>query len=311
MAAQSGADEAALETSLNSLIPADPTVAEGILKEVKHIFDRLGVTFFLRQGTCLGVVRENGLIPWDDDLDLGSVIGLHGFTEDRVEGVVAAFRENGFFARIERQNQYTYASMIKASVRVDWMCYRVVDDSIVHFPGVRFPARLFTNLKEVDFIGEKFCLPNPPEEYLSLKYGADWRVPKRQGFEKDVVDMIPEGPAPGRAGRLRQFLARHLLPRHAARVRVLDGAGEPVAGAQVVVTGLSVTRTNRRGYARFYLPYEDFYAFVVRSGNHEEVLYEEKIRPGATYVYRPDAEVTQGRYFALTEEDRTGATERA
>ena len=304
MSATDATSQAALDRSYEAWQPLDVTKAKArsILKEAKQILDRLGVGFFLRQGTLLGAIRDNGFIPWDDDLDLGSVIGLHGFTEKSVDRVVAAFRDNGFFTKVERQDQCIYVPMMKSSIRIDWMCYRIIYDSTFHYPGVRIPVRLFTNLKEIDFVGEKFHVPNPPEEYLRFKYGEEWMVPKKTGFEKDVVDLIPEGPAPGRAGRLRQFVTKHLLPWSTSRIRVLDLEGKPVAGAEVVVAGLGRSRTDGQGYAKLYLPYNDFYALVVRFANHEEVLYEEKMSPGETYVYRPDVQLTSGRYLALTPE---------
>ena len=238
MKASDGASETALERSLSEWIPLDVAAAAVVLREAKQILDDLGVVFFLRQGTCLGAIRDHGFIPWDDDLDLGSVIGLHGFSEKSVDRVVAAFRKNGFFARVEHQDQCIYVSMIKSAVRTDWMCYPIIDDSIFHYPGTRIPVRLLTNLKEIEFIGEKFYVPNPPDEYLRLKYGEEWMIPKKTGFEKDVLDLIPEAPLPGRAGRLKQFLIKHVMPWRTSRLRILNHKGEPVAGADVVVAGL-------------------------------------------------------------------------
>ena len=183
MKASDGASEAALERSLAEWIPADPVAAKMVLIEAKQILNKLGIVFFLRQGTCLGAIRDHGFIPWDDDLDLGSVFGLHGFSEKSVDRVVAAFRENGFFAKVEHHDQYIYVPMIKSAVRVDWTCYRILDDSIFHYPGVRLPVRLFTNLKEIEFLEEKFNVPNPPEEYLLLKYGEEWVGERGRGTE--------------------------------------------------------------------------------------------------------------------------------
>ena len=68
----SDAENAALMEHLERTIPAmNLADAEHLLHDVKQVLDEHGVVFFLRQGTCLGAVREHALIPWDDDLDLG------------------------------------------------------------------------------------------------------------------------------------------------------------------------------------------------------------------------------------------------
>ena len=79
---------AEIEKAMNTLTPIDVSAAEVVLKEAKEIMDQLGVVFFLRQGTCLGAIRDNAILAWDDDIDIGSVIGLHGLTNESVHDVV-------------------------------------------------------------------------------------------------------------------------------------------------------------------------------------------------------------------------------
>lgn len=299
----------AFERSIKSPKPLDPAVASERLMDVKRILDGLGVVFFLASGTCLGAIRENRFIPWDDEMDTACVIGLHGFTEEMIDRVIDAFTDDGYYAHVDRTSRSVGISFVKSSVRVDWTCFRIIGDSIVQYPAVKTPLRLFTELKEIDFIGEKFLVPSPPEEYLRIKYGPDWTTPKAGGFEKDVVQNIPDGDVLDRRGRLGQFLVKHIVPWRAGRLRVLDGEGEPVQGAEVIIAGVGRSRTNRQGYARFYVPDEYFYAVTVRYGGHEEVLYSEVLTPGGTYVYRPGPEPTSPqdykagvRAMALTRE---------
>ena len=184
------AGEAALERSKELAEPLDPAKGQRMLKELKQIFDQAGVTFFMRHGTCLGAIRNNAFIPWDDDLDVGCVIGLHGFTEESIDPIIATFRDNGFFAKVEYLDHSVFVSLLKSAVRTEWACYRIIDGGVFQYPGIRIPVRLFTDLKEIEFMGVKLHVPNPPEEYLRVKYGEDWRTPKQVGYEKDVVEMI-------------------------------------------------------------------------------------------------------------------------
>jgi hypothetical protein len=303
------ADAAAMDESIKTVQPVDVKAAAELLREAKQILDKQGITFALVSGTCLGAVRDNQLIPWDDDIDLGSVLGLNELTEEKIERVANAFRDNGFIVGVAPQDHCISVLLLKDSVRIDWISFRIIDDCTFHYPGVRIPARMLTDLKEIDFIGEKFYVPNPPEEYLRLKYSEDWTVPKKAGqYEADVLSQIPERTAPGRAGKLKQFIIKHLLPWRATMIRVLDLEGRLVAGAEVVVAGLGRSVTNSQGYARLYVPRNFVYALVVRFANHEEVLYEEELSPGETYLYKPDVQSKSGRYFTLTPENHPCTT---
>lgn len=299
----SDAENAALMDELMRAIPPmDVRDGEKLLLEAKEVFDEHGIVFFLRQGTCLGAVRDQALIPWDDDLDLGSIIDMHGFSEDMIGPAVESLRAKGCYVEVLHDGLYTAVKIFKYRIRIDWQCYRVVKGTIAHYPGVPFPVSLFEELQGVDFLGTTFQVPNPPDDYLQYKYGPDWGTPKQVGYEKDVLEAMPKGIVPGRPGRLRQFLAVRFAPGKTARLLVLDEQDEPVSGAGVLVAGLNQTKTNRKGVARFYLPGPDNYAVAVTVNGHEEVLYEESMTPGGSYVYRPDPEQSEGRYFVLTEE---------
>jgi LicD family len=298
----SDAENSALMDELERAIPPmDIGDAESLLREAKEVFDKHGIVFFLRQGTCLGAVRDQALIPWDDDIDLGSIIDMHGFTEDLIGPAVESLRERGCYVEVQHDGLYTTVRIMKHRIRIDWQCYKVVKGTIAHYPGVPFPVELFEQLSEVDFIGDTYMVPSPPEEYLRYKYGPDWETPKQVGYEKDVLDAMPKGTVPGRAGWLKQSFITRFAPGRTARLLVLDEDGKAVAGAEVMIAGLNRSKTNREGLAKFYLPSPDHYAVAVTANGRQEVLYEEAMAPGHTYVYRPDPEKPEGRYFVLTE----------
>ena len=294
--------------------PMDMAVAERLLLEAKEIMDRLGVKFFLRQGTCLGAVRDNAFIPWDDDLDLGVILEPNGFTQQSIESILVAFRQSGYYAQTELSNSVTLLTALKDNIRIDILFHQVIREQIYHWPGIWLPARLFYQLKEIPFLGKTFSVPNPPEEYLRIKYGPNWRTPKRLGYAKDVVDNIPMEPALGFFARAKHFLIGSLHPGNVARLRVLDRNGLPICKANIRIVGLGSFKTDKLGNAKLDLQKDRhssriptiglsdpgaIYSIVISYEDHEEVLYEEILAPNKSYVYQPDPAQTEGRIFVL------------
>ena len=269
-----GSDQASLEYTLMYNPPMDLVVAERNLKELKQILDGLGVVFLLGSGSCLGATRDKAFIPWDDDVDLVSVIGINGFTEESPDIAANAFRERGYFVgELDAANSKTLMTL-KDNVRVSLESLRISDDHVYAYPGIRLPANMFTQPKEIDFLGEKFFVPNPPEEYLRIKYGVEWMVPKKAGsYEIDVVQKVQDVDLIGRPCRLR----------------VLDEQGKPVPDAEVVLVAGGRSRTDENGYAEIILPGHNWYALVIRYPGHEQVLYMEDMEPDKSYVYRADS----------------------
>ena len=292
MVFESGADKAALFKSYANVNRVNPELAKPMLKEAKDILDSLEIPFFLRQGTCLGAVRDRDFIPWDDDIDLGSVIGLNGLTEEMVSPVFDAFRNRGYFVNVESNDRWIAAGMMKSSLRLDLTFFYIIDESIFHFPFIWIPARLFSNLKEIEFMGGKYLVPNPPEEYLRAKYGPNWITPK-EDYEKDVLEQVVKS---------RVAKAEPIQAQPAMKIQVHNLLEELVQGAEVSVVGLAEASADDNGYVEFFLPYKDFYAVVIKFEDHEEILYQELLSPGASYIYTPDASITNGRLMVLSEE---------
>ena len=276
--------------------------AELVLKETKNILGELGIVFFLRHGTCLGAIRDGKLISWDDDLDVGSIIGLNGLDEKAIYHGTNAFKNNGFRATVSETDFYISVELEKSGIPLDWTCYRILDDSIFQYPAVRIPVELHYSLKEINFLGEQFLVPSPPEKYLELKYGPDWMTPKKTGFEHDIIKAIPDNTITRHSNRLVNLFKVISMTNYNCRIKVVDSNAEPILGASVVVVGIQSKRTNKSGYAKFNLPSKNYYAVVIEYGDHKEVLYQEILEPKVTYIYTPDSALKAGRIYALTEQ---------
>jgi hypothetical protein len=173
---------------------------------------------------------------------------------------------------------------------------------------VKIPVGLHENLKEIDFLGTKFMVPNPPEEYFRLKYGPDWMTPKQAGgFEQEVLDLMPEGTDSDseETSEILKLSTNRDTQSHTGSLKVVDSQGESVEGAEVtlaattVLTGVDTARTDKEGFVYFSLPEEACYVVAVELAGNKEILYLEELEPGVEYLYKPDSDNSTGRTNAL------------
>jgi len=154
--------------------------AKKMLFDMADVLEEIGLQFFLSDGTCLGAYREKDFIEYDDDVDLKAK------AEDFVPKyplLVEKIKEKGYgiwkgkfpFRRVSRM------SVRKESFHVD-ICGLYLIGNERWLPGKKhsfvWPARLFDNPEQIDFLGRRFNIPTPVTEYLALTYESDYMTPK-------------------------------------------------------------------------------------------------------------------------------------
>ena len=74
----------------------------GILKRFDSVCSELGIAYYLIGGSALGAVRHGGIIPWDDDIDVGMLrrdykIFCRAFKDDERFSLLTIDRAEGYF----------------------------------------------------------------------------------------------------------------------------------------------------------------------------------------------------------------------
>jgi len=171
-----------------SLESGNAGVQERIIARSAQLIDELsalGLRPFVSCGTLLGAVREGALLPHDDDADLGY---LSSFTNP-----VDVARE-GF--EVGHQLEALGYELVRHSATHMQLIYRTENGSFDHYIDVfatffsedghinqPFPVRgpmrpeQMLPFSTVTVRGTEFPAPADPEHWLTVNYGADWRIP--------------------------------------------------------------------------------------------------------------------------------------
>jgi len=163
-----------------------------ILEDVTQLLGKNHIPYWLDGGTFLGAVRMGGLIPWDDDLDLGL------FESDawKIVALKPALSKLGYDLVSHPIVDYKIISRNpilitlpdgkrkEVNVWVDLFLYRSQGDRFVlacekarkRWGRTAWYTRAqLQSLKQVKFGPLGLFTPSLPEHYLERQYGEDWK----------------------------------------------------------------------------------------------------------------------------------------
>ncbi len=184
------------------LTPEIRQKAHELLRSSCEILEDLGIHYWLDFGTLLGFIRDNKLIDWDHDMDLS----IRYDSDEQMEQMIRALAKR-YPVRV-----------LKPSLRSDtWKLgnYRTIKvyckkygfiktkfylDLFTQYRGrygnngadtyraivcgnnSEIPASFVDELDTFLFQGHEYKIPNHTEDFLALRYGDDWRTPKKEWY---------------------------------------------------------------------------------------------------------------------------------
>lgn len=176
-----------------------------MMKVTACIFDKIGIKYVLEAGTLLGVVRENRLLPWDNDVDFtitkpyekilirnawrfflkGYVVRLRRYRRD-----VKYFKKGEI--RMVKISQRSLFSILKKNVTLEIFIKKKIGDEYYWTVDTKnpvlkaVPERFYDQQTKYIFEGMAFSVPEDYIGYLRCHYGENWRTPiKEWNFRTD------------------------------------------------------------------------------------------------------------------------------
>jgi hypothetical protein len=157
------------------------------LSEVSSALSSVGVDWWLTAGTCLGLIREEGFIGHDTDIDIGVR------ESDLIDEVTTRLRALGFDLEETLGTPEVALQLCfrKRGVKVDLFVYYDDGQNLWHavhrqvsgewrYRRYVFDRDLFAAPLAASFGDVPVRIPNPPEDYLAAHYGENWRTPIKQ-----------------------------------------------------------------------------------------------------------------------------------
>ena len=156
------------------------------------VMKQAGIPYWLSEGTALGVIRENRLLPWDDDIDTSF---LEKYRDTFIKKVLPILEQNGFriVFLLNKGHFFSFADKVGNRLDVDIVskngkCGAPTTEHTGWNMSCDDMMKHIQYFKNVPFLGRTFTVPN--ETYLEYLYGKDWKTPKKENKINNNFDFL-------------------------------------------------------------------------------------------------------------------------
>ncbi len=168
-----------------------------VLKDITNLFDQKNIPYCLEGGTLLGIIREQRLLPWDNDMDLTITADHFEQVQSCLNGVTRKYRVRTrvFFSdygplkageprliKIRDRKFFFFRGRVQLDIFVkhsDGQDYYWVVGNPENHAIKSVPEKYYTDLTTYEFDGKQYRVPKDYRQYLTLRYG-DWEQPVKQ-----------------------------------------------------------------------------------------------------------------------------------
>ncbi len=171
------------------------------------LFKSLNIQMFPVFGTLLGVYREKGFIPHDNDLDVGIMSSERPANLDELMSEIGFKKKRQYYSKetgritedqfhlngvqidifyfFEKDIDTIYCYVARQHENKDWREANRTDG----LPSVLWPSPQCRFIEE-NFMGHKIYMPEKAAEWLAGIYGKDFMTPKVEWSEQDQKTNI-------------------------------------------------------------------------------------------------------------------------
>lgn len=176
-----------------------PEIMTKCLGELSAYLDRIGINWGPAFGTLIGIIRNDGYLPWSPNFDLY----ILKEDEERFKDILWTLNEAGFsVVRYERRGLY-YLEKNNQLFKI-FVLHKISFD-VRHTGGTDFiHEKYIQNTVKWEFKGILLNVPSEVDDYLTFQYG-DWTTPEQTVFYKGflnncrqkvsmfIQDIMPDG----------------------------------------------------------------------------------------------------------------------